>query len=211
MRVFEFFSLEQKLPIPISVMAAQVLEQGHVDIVRYYPVPVPNKAIKAMLYVRVIGANGVYSSNGGSVPLRVAHILYDEALPGPDARLAVAKELLHICDGALAASNTRETVDRLIDELLVPDELLAEMARLQIPTTVDKAGLMKAAACLFPKECRDTLKPLYDRQEITDDYLADLTDLPVNIVRLIMSDLWDSIYDALQDIDESLASFDQPE
>lgn len=204
MRVFEFFSLEQRLPIPISVVAEQVLEQRHVDYLYYYAVPIANKAVAALLYMVEYTSGGPYASNGGGGPLKIAHILYDEELPTRRMRLAVAKELLHICDSDLASSRLPETVDRLIDELLVPDELAGEVEHL-IETKSDKAGLLRAAACLFPFECRETLKPKYDSGLVSDDYLAELTELPVSIVRMVMSDLWEPLYQALQEMEASLS------
>lgn len=205
MRVFEFFSIEQNLPIPLDVMAEQVLEQGLVNEIRFHAVPVPNDAVAALLYMVEYNSKGPYASNGGGGPIKIAHVIYDEDLPPRRMRLAVAKELLHICDAGLATAHTEETVDRLIDELMIPGDLAGELAQLQIATSTDKAGLIKAAACLFPYECRETLKPQYDAQLISDDYLADLTELPVPFVRLIMSDLWQEIYNTLADLDETLS------
>lgn len=204
MRVFEFFSLEQNLPIPIDVVAEQVREQKHVDHIYFYPVQVTNKAVAAMLYMVEYTSGGVYASNGGGGPIQIAHILYDEDLTPGRMRLAVTKELLHICDSEIASSRMPETVDQLIDELLVPDELAGEVEHL-IETTSDKAGLLRAAACLFPYECRETLKPQYDEGLITVDYLAELTELPTSIVRLIMSDIWEPVYAALAEMESSLS------
>jgi hypothetical protein len=53
-------------------------------------------------------------------PVRVSQILYADSRPLPWQRLVCAKELVHIMDGIVEVTGTREAVARLVTEIVLP-------------------------------------------------------------------------------------------
>ncbi|MEO0785814.1 MAG: hypothetical protein AAFY10_08950 [Pseudomonadota bacterium] len=201
MTLFETFSLHQKLPITIDSIIETLLEKGYVQHNLLHEVFQEEIVISGMLIRRQKCV--AYTSNNGFVD--VADIVYEGGLSDEGQRLVLAKELLHICDSEEATSRTDATVNDLTRELTLPTELLAELVHMRPETHADNLGLVRAVAILFPKECRDELKPAFDEGRLPIEIIHKMVDIPLPFIELVMSDQWDAIYETLAEQEKALS------
>ena len=202
MRLFSFFSLmRDELPVTVDEIADWILEAGHVTKISFHETESHEEEISGLLYYTRL--KGPYASNNGDN--EIAHIVTNTGLTEDKRRVIATKELLHICDSEAATARTKETVDAMIGELILPVDVQKEIALLRPETFADKVGILRAIAVLFPKEVRDEFKPHYDDEKITDEALSSLVDMPLHYVRFIMSDEWDNTYEHLLKLDAELS------
>ncbi|WP_339743975.1 hypothetical protein [uncultured Maricaulis sp.] len=191
MRLIEHFSVYQKLPIKIDDIASFLIEAGYVEGVEFHPTAEDGTVLAGMLYH--VRYKPPYVSGDG---YSTAHIVYHTGLPEPVQRMICAKELLHIADSDEMVVRIQEDVNRLTTEMVIPPAAISDMNSLGIKTISDHAGMLRAAALLFPIEARDSLKPFYDKAMSAAE-IAGIVDLPFAWVDFIMSDAWPGIYEQL--------------
>jgi hypothetical protein len=117
-------------------------------------------------------------------------------------RLVCCKELLHILDPDPIRCAKPEDVDRLIDKIILPPDLVdpvTDIGTLQAAT--DRLAVLQAVAILFPLAARKVLLPKYAEGRLTLADIEDLAEVPVRYVAMVMSAEWEEIHELLLDLE----------
>lgn len=193
MVILEHFAAYTNLPIKISDVEGFILDRGFVDEIAYHPIDEDPGILAGMLYH--VEASAPYRPYAKAQT--IANIVYSTQLAVEAARVIVAKELMHIFDADGFAAKTLEQVSRLVNEIALPASVKAELQRLSPAGENDHNGILLGIAVLFPRDARDELKPLYDDEKLGDEEIASLAEIPEAFVRLIMSEQWGRVLDAI--------------
>jgi hypothetical protein len=123
-----------------------------------------------------------------------AHISTARGLSNAEKRLVQCKELLHLLDDDAARVHDPDAVWNLIREVVAtPDENNLYGAGAGQGDD-DRQTILNALAILFPWHVRELFLPGYQLGVIDAEYIAARVELPVDQVRLVMSNKWPEIY-----------------
>lgn len=187
--LIEFFSSFTKLQVGINEIADHIIASGIQDEIRFIGVELDVGILRGFLHRYTIRAK-LYGD-----PIFRADIYYDRRQDLEWRRLVCCKELIHILDGPQHSTASREDAERLIERIVLPTEVHAQ---LEYTLAIDdKLGLAKALAVLFPAGARELLIPKYKCGDMTDEDIARIAQIPLRFVRFVMLDTWEKILDML--------------
>lgn len=175
------------LPIEVGELTAFLIQQGCQDSIILHPEEMDPLELRGA-YVQYTTHPGVYAA-----PELVTLIIYPANAPVSDQRVICGKEVIHLCDGKTARTNSPEEVEALVEKLLGPlsteDYGLAD-----IMASVDRIALYQALALLFPIAARQVAIAAIAAGKVSIDQVAEWADLPLPLVRLVLSPEWEEVY-----------------
>jgi hypothetical protein len=186
--LLDAFQDHDDLPVDLDVLAKWIIDKGIQDEIEFIGVELDTGVIRGFLH-RYRYQKGVYDEH-----VNVAHIYYATNQPQEWINLVCCKELIHLMDGNHCVAR-KDDFDNLIKRLVLPREL---HILLQDPTyaKLDKFGDAFASALLLPSAARAQFLPHYDGPLTAAD-IARIAVMPVQYVRMVMSDSWDSAYELM--------------
>lgn len=184
MKIIENFSCFTILPVDIDDVRDFILNLGTVDRIIFHSVNSESAVLRGLLYHT---KDKPPYFQGERV---TANIAYCVDLPIDHQRIIACKELLHILDVGGQIAATRPSVSRLVTEIVLPQSLGNDWAKLQKVTASDKLGVLMALAVLLPRDAIAELRPFYEKGEIGIEEIATLAQLPEPYVAFAMTDEW---------------------
>ncbi len=186
MDVFEHFSCYTKLPILLDVVCEQVKESGRIDEFRIASVGIDKRHLLGMS--RLIKEN----TPDGKV---IAEVSYSSQIVSePVRRIVCCKEILHALDPEDVSANSRDVVDSLIENIVMPPQIQG----LTTQTSSDHIGMLKALMVLLPRDALSVLRPKYQQSSISVEQIAQLAKIPDAYARLALSPVWEEIVESIQ-------------
>jgi hypothetical protein len=188
------FSTLTHAPIKINQVREAILSFGLQDEIVFVGVDLDTEVVRGSV-VQYTYRNGVYAE-----PTRATDVYFAKSLPLPWKRLVICKELLHIFDGPLSRTATREDAEVLLRKIvLVPQlvETAEEIRRDGIQVWTDRLQILTAAALLFPQATRDLLLPKLQANSISLEDIERVVQLPFPYVQMVMSDFWPACYESV--------------
>ncbi len=190
-RLIKAFERNTVLPIDPNRVSEWLTAQGIQNEINFIPVELdPEGAILGFI-------RRFKRSKGGwdIEPEEVSNIYYETRQQPEWINLVCAKELLHILDGACVTS--KAAFDKLTQRLALPDDLKHLLDDPDF-AVVDKLGTAPACALLLPLAARELLLPAYKSGLVTAAEIARQAVMPVEHVRTVMSEIWPTVYNVLQ-------------
>ncbi len=129
------------------------------------------------------------------ITVRCADITYSTQEPPDWQRLICCKELLHVLDPAFSRVASRDQVERLIEKVILPPDLQDPFTD-GIHAVSDRVAATYAAAVLFPMGARNILHPHVGKR-LKLEKVAEMAELPLRYVALVMSDFWPEIHECI--------------
>lgn len=105
-------------------------------------------------------------------------------------RLVCCKELVHILDPVDHRVMTDESFSRLIEKIVLPPGMGDASDGAKVLS--DRVAIYYALAILFPWATRQLFKEAKDK--ISIDKIAEIVDLPVVYVQLVMHEVWEETH-----------------
>jgi hypothetical protein len=187
MDVFNHFSCYSKLPVLLEHVIQQIIDTGVVASVEIYPIDVDPAHLRGFCWVYEDRPHNSINHH-----LR-AIIGVSKHLSREEGRVVICKELLHLLDTPVEAAQSREEVNVLVEEIVLPVEAAAALTTLS-----DHSSLLLAIAILMPECAIDELRPRLEAGAISIETIAKLARLPESHVRLTFSPTWSRILEMLQ-------------
>lgn len=181
------------LPVDVQQVARYLIDTcGCQDSIVFHPEEMEIGALRGM-YLQYTTRPGVYAA-----PELNTLIIYPSNEPIEWQRMICAKELIHVCDGKSARTNTAQEVDDLVDKLLGPlstdDYGLADLM-----ASVDRIALYQALAIMFPWGAREVaLKQI--AAGTSEEKIAEWAELPLGLVKLVLSEAWVELYAIIEEM-----------
>jgi hypothetical protein len=190
-KLYQEFAGKTALEIDIKDVADFLVKCGCQDSIIFVPEQMDPGEIRG-LYVQYTTHPGVYTA-----PELVTLVIYPGNAPVDMQRVVCCKELIHVCDGNAAKTNSPEEVDALVEKLLGPlsteDYGLADLM-----ASVDKIAFYQALAILFPEAARAVaLQRIADKAATPED-IAAWAGLPLSMVNLVLSDQWGEVLEVIR-------------
>ena len=189
MDIFQHFGCHTKLPIKLDDVRDHILETGMVESIQFFDVDVDTTGLQGFCRVFEQQEPGMYTSSGQ----KVAHIFYAAELEEEEKRLVVCKELLHILDDHSATAQTRDEVDSLIEQIVLPLDV-----RQGLQSKSDHIGILHALAVLMPRDALAVLRPLHDDNKLSVEDVAALARVPERYARFALSPAWQQVLEIIQ-------------
>lgn len=185
MSIYEKFATRMFLPVPIDAVAEELLESGCCASITYFEVDTDPRELAGIC--RVHRERPPYALDDN---LHL-HVIYSSKMDLQWRRMVVCKELLHAVDSEEERAATREQVERLIDEIILPSELVGG-----IQSMSDRFGLLNALRVLLPRDALSELKELRENGSISEDDVSSLAQIPEPLAKFaILSPIWQQILD----------------
>ncbi len=128
----------------------------------------------------------------------VADITYAEQQPNDWQRLVCCKEMMHIFDPTETRGGKAEDVDRLVDKIILADELQDPFSD-GIHALTDRVAVYYATAILFPLAAREALMPAYQAGTLTLEVIAEQMEIPLKYAFMVMSEGWPEVHAMMTD------------
>jgi hypothetical protein len=192
-KLLSAFADRKNAPVDVQEVANFLIKFGCQDSIFFHPEELDPGELKG-LYLQFTKRKGVYAA-----PDLVTLIIYPKDAPTEWQRLICCKELIHVCDGHNAMTNTPEEVDALVEKLLGPLST-DDFGVADFMASVDKIALYQAMAVLFPAAARDEARAQIEAGAATVEAIAAWTQLPVEVARLVLADDWLEIYSIIEDL-----------
>lgn len=187
MDLFEYFSCVRRLPVKVDDVIEVLQEKGFVFEVHFKESSeLPEEALWA--FFRSFRPRAVYSND---IP-PIIQVVYAEGLTWEEQRLACCKELLHALDEDIEKAATREQVATLIEQMAVPPQ-----SGISLPTINDHLSVPKALIILAPRDALEELRPLVASGKLSEKEVARILELPVEYTRLVLSEHWPKLAEAV--------------
>lgn len=187
------FSDVTELPVEVDEIAKRITDMGVQDEVYLFPTSTDTEKIRGACH------QFTYHKFVYGVPQRVTHIVYSKNDAPEWQRVRAVKEMVHIFDSELAKTSTDDEVNHLLDKLVGP--LSSEdygLADLQ--AAMDRLALYQSLPLLMPRAALDEARQAVKKGSKTPDDIAEWSCMPVELVRLMLSDEWVSINGALDEL-----------
>jgi len=190
--LIQTFAQWEKVPIDIEDhVKPEFLKLGVKDEVYFWSDPKLNPGI-----IRGVIEHWEYPVGPSGPTKYCADITYAEQLPHDWQRLVCCKELLHILDPVETRHTKPEDIHRLIEKIILPVDLRDPLND-GIHANTDRVADAYATAVLFPLRAREILWKPYNEKKLLIPKIANLTELPVRYVALVMNELWPEIHERL--------------
>ena len=183
------------LPIKVADVARLIMEAGIEEEICFIEVDIDTSILRGFI-VQTTEPRGIYDANGNG---RISKIYHGTNQNLQWQRLVCCKELLHVLDETWQRAATPEEVSGLVKKMALPP-------RFQIPNDgtddnrkalFDRVGALQAVAVLFPIAIRELLLSKHQEGVLADDEIVHIVGLPQVYVRLVMSEFWPKIHQAL--------------
>lgn len=179
------FADEKDFPLSADDIAEPIIKAGVVHQVNFYPDPAMNSAV-------LLGCLDRFKQEGNPPEFcEFADIYYPDSLSPAWKNLVEVKELCGVCDNGDENTRTRDGVDRLISEMVLPADV-----PLSKPTRTDKMALVWALLLLIPRSARDKLRPAFTPGG-RNPTLAEFFGVPDSYIAWAFSPEYDAWYDTL--------------
>lgn len=192
-KLLKNFRDRDHLPVEVEEITSFLVKEGCQDSIILHPEEMDERECRGT-FVQYTTHQGVYSA-----PDLVTLIVYPSNTSLADQRIICGKEVIHLCDGKNARTNTPEEVEALVEKLLGPlsteDYGLAD-----IMASVDRLALYQALALLFPLAARKTAVDRIQTGEITAEHVADWAVLPIALVKLVLSEEWLEAHSVIEEL-----------
>ena len=179
--IYEHFACHRIVPVPIAEVQGYILDLGIVADIQIFEERLQSK--KSRGYIQVFDER----NDGGEVS-RIARVVYSAELSKEWRNLVVCKELLHILDEDDDMAASREGVQYLLENLLLP-----KLADLPPSVRSDHNGQLHALMILFPRDYLYDIRPEYVSGNRKLEEIAEAVNLPIPYVRVALSDVWQRI------------------
>ena len=188
MRIVEFFSTYTCLPVLIDDVIEQTKEMTGIRDIELVDVDMPTSTLRGM--VRVAYSMAPYASGELTSWIYLSNEIQDPRM----RRLVCCKEILHLFDDDAHMARSREQVDALVNDIVMPggEETFSS------PTTMsDRTGMGYALLVLLPRAALDILREEHRKGRLSENEIADLAMIPVAWVRLALSEPWRAVVDMI--------------
>jgi hypothetical protein len=180
------FSGLDYLPVDIDTVVAELRSLGVKDEIYYFWDQNLDHAVLRG-YIKI----DEYPQLNGH-PTKIAEISY--AKMGHEwERLVCCKELLHLLDPEDQRTWKPEDVNRLIEKIILPPDLVDPILD-GVHALVDRVAIAYAVAMLFPLKAREIIMPAYQAKKFTLADIEEMAELPRRYVAMVMSDAWLEIH-----------------
>jgi hypothetical protein len=125
----------------------------------------------------------------------IVKVMYSTQLDIGQQRLVCCKELIHVFDREPLLTNRVEEVVRLGHELANGKGKFSP--KNDIKTTFDLLAKWQATAILFPFSLYETYLPAFQAGKVTIDQVAEWTQLPTDLVAVVMTDEWKALRESV--------------
>lgn len=192
-KLLQHFEAKNMLRIEVQEVADFLVANGSQDRIILRPEP--------MNPGELVGVYYQYTTHAApyAQPDFVTLIVYPSNAPLEMQRLVCCKELIHVCDGKVARTDTLEEVDALCEKLLGPmtsdDYGIAD-----IMASVDRFALYQGLALLFPWAARETALALIAQDKATESDVAEWACLPLGLAKFVLSDEWAEAYELIKQL-----------
>lgn len=191
--LIERFSEVTELPIEIYDIAKCITEMGVQDEIYFFPIETDTRKIRGACH-RFTYQKSVYGD-----PNFVTHIVYSKNETARFQRVIAVKEMIHIFDDNLAITDTADEVSNLLDKLAGPlsseDYGLAD-----IQAAKDRLALYQSLPLLLPRAALDKARQEFSSGSKSPEDIAEWACMPVEFVKLMLSDVWVGINGAIEGI-----------
>ena len=186
MDVYEHFACYTKLPISLDDVCEQVIEYGAVQKFQFAEVDIGRNSLQGMSrMLRKTGLNGEI----------VAQISYSSEIKDySTARIVCCKEVIHTLDSDAVSARSRNAVGTLIENIVVPLQVLA----LTKSTLSDHAGMLLALMVLLPRDALSVIRPKYESGQLSAEQVARLAVIPDAYARLALSSSWAEVIESIK-------------
>jgi hypothetical protein len=174
LRLIKDFSTRETLPVEVDDVIKEIVSRGIKDEVYYFWDHNLNPKV-LMGYIK----HDEYPTGGGKSKL-VAEITYAK-LGHEMERLVCCKELLHLLDPIDCRATQKDEVEKLIEKIILPPELVDPFTD-GIHASTDRIAIIHAVAVLFPLAAQNILLPKYAEKNLH------LPTLPIS--QNFHSDMW---------------------
>lgn len=185
MSIFKHFAARTALPVKVDEIADWIVSNGFAVKINYHPMDRSPEIVSGL--IRVERYKPQYSAD----ELVIADIPYSTQMPETEQRVIGAKEVIHILDGDEYVSASYDQVSNLLSEIVIPPELMTDMAKLTGIGLFDHSGILRALAVLFPMAAREILLDLKGKGHIGDKEIAALAALPEEYIPFLLSGRWE--------------------
>ena len=191
MTIFKAFSSRTLLPVKIDEIVAWVKGAGFARDIIFHPMDRDPSIVAGL--VRVDKYRPPYAVDD----LVVADIPFSTRISEAEQRVTGAKEVLHVLERDGYVADTYKSLSRLVEEMAIPFELIADMSKLSTPGVIDHGGILGSLAILLPPAARAIIINLKQRGCIGNKEAAALANIPESYVEFLLSDRWEETLKSL--------------
>lgn len=184
------FSTRTTVPVELDDVVEAIKKRGVKDEIYYFM-----ESFDETILAGALVEEDIPDGEGGYK--RVASINVAKSRPAEDKRLVACKELLHLLDPEDMRINTEEEFEKLISRMGLPPELQIDVNADGRKTFMDRVGLYKALAVLFPYAARELFLPKFKENPDCYTDIAQVVDIPARFVFLVMQDAWPKLHELL--------------
>ena len=175
-----------ELPVRLDDIVEHAIEHSPVDEFMFAQVPTDHLILPSMLRLHDDVRNGKRH--------RKAEILYSSSISDrATQRLACCKEILHAIEDDDHMASTRDDVDRLLDQIILPQEAWTSTV-----VYADAVGLTYALMVLLPRDALIELRAQHERGDITKAGIARIAVIPPWIVEHALDSRWLEVLERLE-------------
>lgn len=186
-KLVEHFDCYERLPIPINAIRDQLIDLGIQDEIRFHLVDSDPNILRGLIY-RYVKHKAPYSE-----PILCSDICLAKEQEYEWRRVVAAKELLHITDTEAQTAQSESAIEKLLERLSLPFELLEETRS----SLNDRTHILTALAILVPKQCREMLRELKAQDKITDIDIARMAKIPERYGSFVISETFERAVEAI--------------
>lgn len=136
-----------------------------------------------------------YPDENGTI-VRCVDIYTAKSLSDDERRFVQVKELLHIVEPEAYRANSLQEVKELIDKIVLPPDLV-DFANDGVHANSDRVAILHAIAVMIPMAIRDLFMAPVRDGKVDHKFIADIVDVPVKYVAVVMSDFWSAIHTSM--------------
>ncbi len=190
-RLLDATSKISEQPIEIDDLAKIIVEFGCQDKIIFHPDKELNENHIRGIFYQYTTRPGVYAE-----PELVTLIIYSANQEVEWQRLVCCKELVHWGDKEIEKTSTAETLDELLDKILVPFST-ENFGIADIMASKDKLATYIALGILFPPLAREEAIASLESGEKTIEQVATWVGLPVRLVEVVINERWPKLFEIL--------------
>lgn len=184
------FEGRTQLPIEVEEIAQAIIDRGFQDEIHFVDVDADPASIHGAF------ARFTYHKQMYGEPVLVTHIPYNARDPLELQRVVCCKEMMHIFDSDLERTDKEGEIPEFLDKLLGPlttDDLgLADYMAAK-----DKVAVYMCFPLLLPKAALQVARQAVKDGLKTHEEIADWAKVPLNVVKLMLEDDWETVNGAL--------------
>ncbi|SMX29396.1 hypothetical protein TRP8649_03530 [Pelagimonas phthalicica] len=174
------------LPIEIDEIRDAIIELGVQDKIIFSGEDLDTGVLKGAFY-QWYESSGMYAESTWTTL-----IVYPDGEPIEMQRVICAKELIHICDKAIARTHTPELIDKLAKKVLGPFES-PDTSSADLMATIDKLAQYQGLDLLLPKAAREIARDKISKGLLTPSDVAEAAVMPLSQTLLVLDESWEDI------------------